>query len=64
MRAPNRQTLERAYTEWQKASEKLAEIRSPESLYSAVDEARQLQVAEGLLQKYIELSQRFTATLN
>ena len=63
MRAPNRRDLDTAYAEWQTASEALAAIRDSK-LHTEADEQRQLHVSEKLLQRYIELSQRFTATLN
>lgn len=63
MRAPDRAKVDQAYADWAKASEKLSEIRNANVLH-VVDEARALQEAEELLQKYIELSQRFSATLN
>ncbi len=64
MRAPDKVQMDLAYAEWQKASERLAEMRATNSTFTEVDMARQLMEAETLLQKYIELSQRFTTTLN
>jgi hypothetical protein len=64
MRAPTKDELNAAWLDWQNASRVLAEMRDPDSKSSKVDCERQLEKSEKYLQRWIELSQRHTVTLN
>ena len=64
MRAPTKDDLNAAWLDWQQASRVLAKMRDPDSKFSKNDCERQLERCENYLQRWIELSQRHTVTLN
>ena len=64
VRSPTKETCDHAYQLWAQANNKLVEMRDHGTIHTALDCEVQFQKCEKLLQDWIELSQRFTTTLN